>query len=290
MYGNMRSDRFARLYTYEQAKRHFHSIKPYTKGRNKGLSPFAERSRHWLTMRQEGEDYVITLYRTDIIRFKPDGRMVVKQGGWDTPTTHEVIGRVLGTEIFIRDHKGWITARREGRSEVGCYVLHKEDECVFKRGSIADPNSYGTGLVYLNPPVPVIHKLNRSKYEAIKKEYKPFINYAKRMAKLLNDECRIDDASRQGVEVVSYFDSALCRAMREDWESNPYGVWIACVDKTMRNIGHFYRTDGHTTWADINRTILEAIKTVHAGGIFDRHEMLDAGVVRNTNRKYIYGL
>lgn len=36
---------------------------------------------------KDGEDYVIRLYRTDIVRYRPDGTILLKHGGWESLQT-----------------------------------------------------------------------------------------------------------------------------------------------------------------------------------------------------------
>lgn len=165
MWGSMRSDRFPRLYTYEQAVAKEAEIVPYSKGKIKGDKPLAERRRSWLTIRKVGDDVAVRLYNTNIITYKPSGEIIVNQGGWNTGTTHETVARILGTTIFQRHFDNWIACKD------GTFILRKEGDNVFRRSS-----SYGV-LEYQNPVYPVVHRLKRKEYNNVRKRYADFIQY-----------------------------------------------------------------------------------------------------------------
>ena len=47
------------------------------------------------TLRRDGDDLVVRLYNTDIVRIHPDGSTTLDNGGWATPTTHRSINAFL---------------------------------------------------------------------------------------------------------------------------------------------------------------------------------------------------
>jgi hypothetical protein len=136
------------------------------------MKPLAERRRHWLTIRKKGEDIVIKMYDTDIITYKPDGHIIVRQGGWSTSSTHETIATILGTTIFRRHFGSRIEC------DGGFFILRKKGDNIFKRSS-----SYGS-LEYQNPVYPVFHRLKRKEYNNVRKRYADFIQYGLGLIKL----------------------------------------------------------------------------------------------------------
>lgn len=278
MYGNMRSDRFPRLYNYEQAVFHHNTRKAYIKGRNKGLRPLAERNRHWLTIRQEGEDIAIKMHNTDIITYKPTGEVIIEQGGWCTSTTHEAIGAILSTTVFTRDRIGWITCAN------GTYPLRREGANVLRLGN---------GWVYENPVYPEVHKVNRKKRNIVTAKYKAFVDYAFNMAKLLGEDCHHDEQVYKAENGHIYTEQAMCDAMLD--EDNRYKAWLAVLktaDMTARGGRNRYGYGYGGQPLIIREAELKAAFTTifniaHAREIFDEVEVRDGRVVVNKNWKYM---
>jgi hypothetical protein len=275
MYANMRSDRFARLFNYEQAMRHYETRKEYIKGDNKGLKPFAERARNWLTIRQEGEDVVVKLHRTDIITYKPTGEVIIEQGGWNTSTTHETIGAILGMSLFIKDKIGWITCAN------GTYPLRSEGANVLRLEN---------GWVYENPVYPKVHKVNRKKRNIVTAKYKAFVDYAFNMAKLLGEDCHHDEEVYKAENGHMYTEQAICDAMLD--EARQYNAWLAVLraaDKLVRGKRYGYGSNEARvlTEAELKAAFTTIFNIAHAREIFDEFEMQNGRVVVNKYWKYM---
>lgn len=275
MYANMRSDRFARLFNYEQAMRHYETRKPYMKGHNKGLKPFAERARYWLTIRQEGEDIIIKLHGTDIITFKPTGEVIIEQGGWCTSTTHETVGAILSTSLFIKDSIGWIGCAN------GTYPLRREGANILRLEN---------GWVYVNPVYPKVHRVNKANITIVRRRYKPFMDYAFNMVKLLGEDCRHDEEVCRAEGVMLRTDEAICDAMLD--ESMRYKAWLAVLraaDTLVRGKRYGYNSHDSRvlTEADLKATFTNLFYMAHAREVFDEIEMRDGRAVANPNWKYV---
>jgi len=55
-------------------------------------------------LERDGKDICVRLHRTNILRFKPDGRIIVVTGGWETVTTKDRINRYLPGNYRISQH------------------------------------------------------------------------------------------------------------------------------------------------------------------------------------------
>jgi hypothetical protein len=270
------------LYNYEQAMRHYETRKPYIKGKHKGVRPAAERYRHWLNIRLEGEDVVLKMHNTDIITYKPTGEVIVNQGGWCTSTTHEAIGAMLSTTVFTRDGIGWITCAN------GTFPLRTEGANVLRLGN---------GWVYENPIYPVVHYVNRKKRNNVTAKYKAFVDYAFNMAKLLGEDCHHDEQVYKAENGHIYTDQRLCEAMLD--EDNRYKAWLALLkaaDMTARNGRGSSSWGSHLRFgsqpliireAELKAAFTNIFNIAHAKEIFDEVEVRDGRVVVNRNWKYM---
>lgn len=272
MFRSMRSDRFPRLYDYFDAVRHESKVKPFVKGKRKGEKPLAERSRGWLTIRKdEGSgDVVVRLYSTDIITYKQDGRIVVDQGGWNTPTTHEVLARVLGTQIYNRYGRGWVEAKG------GSYILSASNPNVFMR-------SNDNSLIYVNPPVPTKHILKRKEYNNVRKRYESFVKYAVACTKLRGNAAFDVDEWRalKGVERATVLtDTDLFRNDDNFYEAL-LRVYYACPQPRWGT-----ENSEDISISRVKSQIDEIIKHTHRDEIFESREVRDGRVVKDPNGKY----
>lgn len=274
MWGSMRSDRFPRLFNYEQALRKESEIVPYSKGKYKGNKPLAERRRSGLTIRKVGDDVIVRLYSTDIIKYRPDGEIIVNQGGWSTSTTHEVIARILGTTIYQRHYDNWIACKD------GTFILRKKGDNIFKRSS-----PYGS-LEYQNPEYPAVTKLKRREYNDTRKKYKKFETYLFGTLRLRGHEPPSEE------EALSAFNGQYEPMMldglmelincEESWyqaslvilrRCSPMG-WLA--DKTIKE-------------ARVRREMKDIICTHHRDELFYAELVTTGRVVRDHNAKYFSG-
>lgn len=284
MYGSMRSDRFPYLHDYAAALRKYEEIKPFVKGAFKGERPLAERTRPQLRILKDDVDAVIVrLYNTDIIRFKPDGQIELDQGGWATATTHEVMGRVLGTSLFIRGGKGWIVCQN------GTYPLGERPN-VLRRGSVSDPNHYGTGLHFLNPEYPSVRKVNRKNLTIVRRRYSEFTKYAMRMVKLLGQDCVHNDDLCRSHGVHLYTDQAICDAMLD--EDKRYEAWLALLKATHYQVTK--KRYSYSRWdearvltaAEIRSTMTKLFYSAHHNEVLDIEVVRDGRVVVDRYKEY----
>lgn len=265
MHFGMRSDRFPRMYTYSDAVRKEAEIKPL-RGKHAGDKPLAERRRTQLTIRKverlHGQfDIVVRLYGTDIITYRPNGEIVVEQGGYNTPTTHETIARILNTTIYQKHGEGWVDAKN------GTYILRRRGGNVFERDVVSD------GLLYVNPVYPVKHTLKLKEYNNVRKQYAAFTRYAMGMAKICDVE------ATQGVawnDMPSSKDS-MRYMLSEDVEDN-YKAFLIVFSLRDRMMSDFV--------GSIKKSINQLIKTHHKDEVFKATIVQTGRVVKDANGYY----
>jgi len=269
MYANMRSDRFPCMYRYEQAVAKEAEIKPLSKGNNKGDKPLAERARHWLTIRRHGENVVVRLHNTDVITYRPNGEIVIEQGGWNSATTHETVARILGTHIQQRHNIGWIYTSN------GCFPLRKRGENVFLR----EDNG---GLYFVNPEYPVIHKLNLKVYNQVKRRYADFYEYAVNMTKLTND---------MSFDYKQYKHLWNNEVGSDLTRHKKVAAWMLSEDyedksKALVYVYHFADRMCSDPFVAVYNSITDSIKRAHKHEIFEAIEVRDGRLVKDTNAAY----
>lgn len=69
-YGQM--DLKGRIDNYKDAEKTYNSIKPI-RGRSTDVRPLARRGNDKLTIRKDGDDYIVKMYNTDIVTYHPNG-------------------------------------------------------------------------------------------------------------------------------------------------------------------------------------------------------------------------
>jgi len=83
------------MITYQKCKELFETAKNKENGK-----PIANNTR----LLKDGDDYIIRLHRTDIVRINPDNIYTVNTGGWQTVTTKERLNRYLPIGIYQEKH------------------------------------------------------------------------------------------------------------------------------------------------------------------------------------------
>jgi hypothetical protein len=149
------SSNYPSISSYGSAARVYTDTKPL-RGRPDFRPLDARSSRAKSQIIKDGDDYVIRLYRTDIIRYKPDGSVVINHGGWVTPSTAGAISAMSPFTSWCR--KGYLVvtpaANRWYSSGQAKYVVLNE-------GLVFDPQG-----IPQNPPAATIKKKRVKKDEA----------------------------------------------------------------------------------------------------------------------------
>lgn len=164
------------LHNYERAVAHEAKVKPI-RGRAVECKPVGQRNLSHATIRKQDQDIVVRLYHTDIIRYKPDGRVIVNQGGYASSATRAYLNAAL--PHHFHSHQG-VTVWKDHMSDTkGWFILHSEADNIF----VPDPEN-PRRLIFTNPIPQIIHKKDRAGMKAIRARYAPFIRYVKNIIKL----------------------------------------------------------------------------------------------------------
>ena len=85
-----RSSKFRSIASYDEARHLYENIEPL-RGRP-DFRPLDRRSSRAITdIRKVGENFVIRMYSTDIVAYRPDGSIYLNRSGWPTISTAAVL-------------------------------------------------------------------------------------------------------------------------------------------------------------------------------------------------------
>lgn len=176
MYG-INTDGVPRIFDYDQAKRHYESVKPI-RGKPH-IRPIGSRNKQHMRIQKDfhegAEVYEAVLYQTPCVRWYPDGRVLVDDGGWATKSTAAFINQVL-------------------RGSSACLAYNNVCVCVGASMWYAIPKG---GLMLekvdhqyqpINPPKMYTHKYNREGAKRIRMLAKPVLEYFKAMRAVMGED------------------------------------------------------------------------------------------------------
>ena len=88
--------RVPRVLDYSDAKWQYDNTKPI-RGRMAETRPLGERrDADTYSIRMNGDDVELVLYKTPVITFRTNGEVVIRNDGWASVSTHQFITQVLG--------------------------------------------------------------------------------------------------------------------------------------------------------------------------------------------------
>jgi hypothetical protein len=189
----LKTNDLRRVRNYEEAVETEANIVPIRGTSTKPLS--TKRSKQNVTIRREGDKVIVRMYSTDLITYMPDGEIIVSTGGYTTQSTAAVIESVLrqgarcyGDRMWINLNAGWFVLTRDTRLRWG-----------------EDKDGWG-GYIIQNPVQLTLYQINRKRANAMMKGYKPFMQYAQRMSKLLaqgGEVIVVDENTRQNRQYLA---------------------------------------------------------------------------------------
>lgn len=99
--------------SYTHYKNLWESVKPI-RGRSVEVRPIGERRRDWEQIVRKpmvgGEySYAARLYNTDVVEYLPNGNIILRTGGWETPSTAEFIWEHSPFTAWKKNGKVWIS-------------------------------------------------------------------------------------------------------------------------------------------------------------------------------------
>ena len=187
------TDKVLYLRCYAAAAKWEADVKPI-RGRTPECKPLGDRKKTNVTIRREGDDIIAKLYHTDIVRWKPDGTIIVRQDGHESQTTRKYLNALLAP--VFGSWQGVTYAWRgmdddDPKTGTGVgHLLHAHEDNIFK----GEPNNVSP-LHFVNPKPCVVHVKDRAGSKAVRERYAGFIRYVKNIKKLMGDTPIESDAS-----------------------------------------------------------------------------------------------
>lgn len=222
MYGHYRNTGIPRLHTYADALERFKNTKPI-RGRtdiSRPMYPLGHRSKvdsFWMRHCQLTQDVECFLYQTPVVTFKANGEVHIKSDGWESVSTANFIGEVLGgMGAYIYDRSLCVHIWNENGAEQyrvpseGALVLRKEGRWQYVSGA---PNN-------------VIHSMNRKAVNAARKTYNDFKQYAIAMLKLR-------DGAVERSEYTMAFGESMPPNLKWNWQYKESGEWLVKMKEWM---------------------------------------------------------
>jgi hypothetical protein len=177
------------IYTYEEAVQREASIPPI-RGDADATKPLGiRRNKHIRIVKNEDGSIGCIHYRTEIVRFKPDGEIVVRLGGWASNSTTALLSFLLDESFYIFDKQVWCRTLTETK-EVKEFPLSSHGETKFRRA--------GHALQIIQPPIHKIHHIRRKGLNNVRARYADFRNYIDRTMRLrIETEAKIAKFSNE---------------------------------------------------------------------------------------------
>lgn len=163
--------------SYEIYAARYEKTKPI-RGRSTDVRPIGERRRDWETITKKALDdciwsYSAKLYQTECVEYLPNGDVILRSGGWSTPSTAEFIHTHSPFSCWKQGNKLWV--RVKGMADIKAYPLNGELRMNWKGEHTYEPAT----KVMINKQV-----VDRAKAKAAREPMQPFLNFAKTMLKL----------------------------------------------------------------------------------------------------------
>jgi hypothetical protein len=241
------------MYTYADAVRWELLVKPI-RGRAEECKPLGARNKSHANIRRENQDIVVRLYRTDIVRYKPDGTIIVRQGGYPSQTTRKYLNAIL--PIWFGSFQGKTHTYR-GVDGGGYHLLHSTADNIFKMKPNSDPHA--PLYHFVNPQPCVVHTKNRAKAKVVRQRYAPFIRYVKNITKLMGGKIEIKE--RPAVRYIHPSDLlalTLSNEPEDQYKALAQFAWVNCW-----NVGR----------ADVLTQLETAIMRQHRDEMLDTHTL-----------------
>jgi hypothetical protein len=159
---------------YQDFKNLYDSVKPI-RGRAEDTRPIGARRKDWELVEMDGDVVACRLYKTQCVRYYPDGRIGLQADGWHSVTTAEFIHTHSPWQCFKRNNKLWVIVASETDKYLH-YPIPKKGELQFE---IRDGRWQPVGEVLIEKRV-----VNREKSKAARAPYRAFMSWAKVFMKM----------------------------------------------------------------------------------------------------------
>jgi hypothetical protein len=277
-----------RLVTYEAASAHERDVKPI-RGRSPECKPIGSRKDTQFTIRREADESIVArCYLGDLIRWCPDGRVFVANGGWASVTSHDFISRVLRgcLSASTYDGKTWVT-----------YYYASGD---YRSYPLAEGGQWFVRGVYDNlipetPNYPVTHVINPPAMRAARKEIAPFVAYFMAMMKL-TEWAPVEPVAGAPIRLLYKDDLELLAAMTsndtERWAKvlerirNQSTVTRYVQDKTASSPQFRYRTMRYVSQSEAKDYITGILLRTHRSKLLTKRTHTDGRFVKDAYKGY----
>ena len=226
MYGHPRNTGIPRINDYASALKLWEDTKPI-RGRDEDTRPLGYREKvdsYQINFLPMGAVECI-LYRTPVVTFYENGEVHIRHDGWNSVSTCNFIGEVLGIHSYISNYKL-------------CVGFNYKDYVVPKEGLTIKRNA---NWVYepVNP-VPVMgHAINRKGANNVRLRYKPFSAYVSSMCRLKGDSLYPQSEAERLFGLNKYGSPKsgdLSRDGYQEWDKDVQ-KFFALVNDTNKEIG-----------------------------------------------------
>lgn len=204
--------------SYEHYKNLWEAVKPI-RGRAGDVRPIGERRRDWelITRKQllSGEySYCARLYQTDCVEYLPNGNIILRTGGRETPSTSEFINTHSPFAAWKQNRKVWI------RTKGVMYPVGKELELKLDDTGHYEP----VNSVLIKKRV-----VNRDKAKAARAPMRPFLDWARAFMKM--SDGWVMHATR--VEAFGVSDNYYSGIDYPEWVSKPKEMYEKICTATL---------------------------------------------------------
>ena len=194
LWGHGNCARIPSLASYDEAKEHYQKVVPI-RGRNPELKPLGrERRFTWYEIREntianqsegtEYKTYACNLSGMDMVEFFPNGDVVSNTRSWYSITTGAFINFCIGKLGSIVSESGkWYFENKAGES----FRLRETMRIRKNDGGFYVPTEIVEDKVY---------RINRRAMNAIRKKYRPLLDYGKTMLGMDNKITKVEEMDR----------------------------------------------------------------------------------------------
>lgn len=156
---------------YRWANLKWEGIKPI-RGRPVDTRPLGRRHRDWELIEKvtypDGAAYALRLYQTRCVEYMPNGDVVLRTGGWHTPSTGRFIHQYSPFWVWKQNNVLWVRCYTDGPA----YPLPLKDAMVFRR-------TEGGHYAPVDKVTITKRVVDRAKAKAAREHVQPFLQWAK---------------------------------------------------------------------------------------------------------------
>lgn len=183
-FGQLRTWDIPRLTTYADAAAHEAKVIPI-RGDANNTKPLGDRRRKYFNIRKDEatQDITVRMHRTDLVRYKPNGDVIINNGGWVSSSTHDMLGALLGLSVWTFDNRAWLKCYYQPASDIephyGEYPLPNNTDVLLR--------CEGGGWLATDLPVNYKYSVNVPEANKVRKRYAAFTKYLNGMLKVRSE-------------------------------------------------------------------------------------------------------